>query len=57
MHLLQVVKLSEVKPNTQYYMQFPLQRYLYKPMVFDPSVNWSTIEEFTRKQAIWKVVE
>lgn len=56
MHLLEVVMLNEVNPNTQYYMQFPLRQYLFKPVVFDPAVNWTTIEEFTRKKALWKIV-
>lgn len=52
--LLVPVNMNAVKPNTLYYMQLPMQKHMFHPIVFDPAVNWSTIEEFTRKQAIWQ---
>ena len=52
--LLVPVTLNAVKPNTPYYMQLPMQMHMFQPVVFDPAVNWSTIEEFTRKKAIWQ---
>jgi hypothetical protein len=51
-NLLEKVPLEEIVPGEQYYMQQKAKPNHFHPTVFDPIVNWSTIEELQPR--VWR---
>ena len=55
--LLERPKLEEIEPGNLYYMQQVWKPNEFHPTVFDPSVNWTTIEELYKTGRIWRLIQ
>lgn len=55
--ILEVSELKDVVPGVQFYMQNPMKPYIFRPIVFDHTVNYSTIKELHNRRCIWKPIQ
>lgn len=52
--ILEQASLNDIVPDVPFYMQNPMKPYIFTPIVFHHTVNYSTIKEFHNRRCIWR---